>query len=226
MHVRFQQRRDAGRALAERLQKYSGPDTVVFGIGAGGLAVAAEVARQLKAPLDLLLVQTLNLPCDELTILGAIAPGGACVLDDALVDLLDVEHDAIGSLRIRAEAELITRDRDLRDGRPWPDVRGRTVVVVDDLMANAMPMHAALLSLHQNNPRGVVVAAPLATRFVFRDLSAIASEVIAMEIVEIAPDTSRLYEHETVPSDTEVRRMLGLSELQSAASTSEPSDEQ
>lgn len=184
---------------------------MVFGIGAGGLAVAAEVARQLTARLDLLLVQRLVLPCDERTVLGAIAEGGACVLNDALVDALDIESDAIGALRASAEAELLARNRELRDARPRLAVRERTVVVVEEVLANPMPLHAALLSLHQHSPRAVIVAAPLALERVVRDLRALASEVVALEIEEAIADDVCLFEVGASPSDADVRRMLGLS---------------
>ena len=181
MNALFENRAAAGMALARRLEKYSGSRTVVFGMSNGGALVAAELAHGLSASLDLLLVRTLDLPCAKKTVFGAVAPEGTCVLDDEIVDLLDVESDAIGSLRCQADADLEELNRSLRGGRPLPNVLGRTVMLVDDIVASAIKVRAALLFLHRQEPGNVIVAAPAITTSARRDVAPLVSALVAVE---------------------------------------------
>ena len=224
MNALLRNRTEAGMALAQRLYECAGPDAIVLGIDNGGTLVAFELARCLEVPFDLLLVQALELPCDENIVLGAVAPEGVCVLNDDLVDLLDVEADAIGSLRNQADAALLQRDKLVRGGRRLPVMKGRTAVLVEDVVDNAIRMRAAMLYLHQHEPRVVVVAAPVITQPALRELRLLANHVVALDVPEHAPPMDRVYADAVPAGDDDVRRVLGVNELD-AAMSSPASDE-
>lgn len=212
MKALFQNRTEAGTALAGLLGRHAGLGTIVLGVDEGGTMVAAELARWLGAPFDRLPVEVFELPCDKRTLLGAVAPGGICVLDDELVDLLDVEADSVSALRREAEAVLEERNRLLRGERPLPRVEGRTVVLVADLIASTLRIRAALLYLRQHDPLGVVIAAPAATEAAVRELRPLASELVVVHRPDAAPPVNAVYACADPPGDSEVRRVLGVGE--------------
>ena len=198
-------------ALAGLVGRYSGPHTVVCGLSKGGTLLAAEVARWVGAAVDFLLVRTLDLPCDQKTVVGAVGPGGLCVLDELLTDLLDVETDAIATLRSGAKAGLEELNHALRGGRAPPNLNDHTVVLVDDVIAGTLEVRAAVLYLRQQDARGVMVAAPVVTRSVLPELRLLVNEAVAVETPECAPEIGRIYVNAAPPSDAEVRRVLGVS---------------
>src|SRR5215472_13782183 len=129
----FANRVEAGRQLAEKLEKYAGrSDVIVLGLPRGGVPVAFEVARGLGAALDVFIVRKLGVPGFEELAAGAIASGGVRVLNEDVVRVLPNAEEAIESVTARETAELERREEKYRDGRPVPELRGRTVVLVDD----------------------------------------------------------------------------------------------
>lgn len=209
MKALFQNRMEASAALAERLEKYAGEGTVLLGIDRGGTMLAAELSQRLRAPFDLLPVQGLNLPYHRHMPVGAVAPGGVCVLDDELVDLLDVETDAIGVLRGRAQAELEQQGRWLRGERSLPRVAGRNVILVSDMVASPLQCRAALMYLRRHDASSIVLATPMATPAALRQLQPFANELVALCTPEVAPALDLIYADET-STDREVRRVLGV----------------
>src|ERR1700733_5842522 len=157
-------RRDAGRLLAEKLAAYANrPDALVLALPRGGVPVAYEVARALGAPLDVFVVRKLGVPGYEELAIGAVATGGVRVLNDQLVERLGIPEQMIDAVAARELQELARRERRYRGGRPPPDVRGRTVILVDDGLATGATMHAAIEALRQQNPARIVVAVPTAS---------------------------------------------------------------
>ena len=215
MKAQFIDRTSAGRLLAGQLQNYAGqPGVIVLALPRGGVPVAYEVARQLGAPLDVLVVRKLGVPCQEELAMGAIAPGGVCALNDELIDMLDIEVDAIASVRLHEQQELDRRERLYRENRPPLDVHDKVVIVVDDGIATGATMHAAIAFLHQQNAARVVVAAPVIARDTFRELQSIATEVVAVNTPDELGSVGLWYEDFSPTSDEEVRRLLGIKELQ------------
>src|SRR6202043_3554062 len=140
---RFRDRREAGRLLAEKLAAYAHrPDVIVLALPRGGVAVAAEVARALGAPLDVFVVRKLGIPGAEELAMGAVASGGVRVLNDAAVSGLGIPRYVVDAVTAQEQQELARRERDYRGGQPLPDVRGKTVVLVDDGLATGATMHA------------------------------------------------------------------------------------
>src|SRR4051812_1672223 len=137
----FQDRTEAGRLLAEALAAHANrPDVLVLALPRGGVPVAFEVARALHAPLDVFLVRKLGLPAQEELAMGAVATGGVRVLNEDVVRTLEVPGEIIDEVTARELRELERREHLYRDGRPAPDVRGRSVILIDDGLATGSTM--------------------------------------------------------------------------------------
>lgn len=163
MRPYFLDRYDAGRRLAGALNHYTDrPDVLILGLPRGGVPVAYEVARSLHAPLDVFLVRKLGFPGHPELAMGAIATGGVRILDHQLIQMYRVPADAIERVTAEERKELTRRERLYRDDRPPPDVRGRTVILIDDGLATGSTMRAAVEALREEGARKIVVAVPVA----------------------------------------------------------------
>src|SRR3954468_8080795 len=159
----FQDRADAGRRLAAALAAYAGrPDVLVLALPRGGVPVAFEVARALGASLDVFLVRKLGVPGHEELAMGAIASGGVRVLNRDVVQNLRIRPETIDAVAAREWDELRRREREYHDDRPTPDVRGRTVILIDDGLATGSTMRSAVVALRRRGPGRLVVAVPIA----------------------------------------------------------------
>jgi predicted phosphoribosyltransferase len=199
--VRFRDRREAGRKLASRLAGEAGPRTTVIGLPRGGVVVAAEVARALGAPLDVIVVRKLGHPSVPEFGLGAIAEGG-------------VVYTSGGSLRglehvLRREAdELERRVERYRGGRPPPDLRGRTALLVDDGIATGGTAHAAARAARALGAARVVVAAPVIAPSSVAALGGDADEVVCLASPESFGAVGAFYEDFAQVEDDEVLAAL------------------
>src|SRR5512132_2015444 len=159
----FTDRASAGRALAGRLQAYGGrEDVVVLALPRGGLPVAWEVARALRAPLDLLIVRKLGVPRQPELAMGAIAGGGAIHIDQKIVQSCGVSARQLDEIVAAETLELIRRHALYCGKRASVPVEGRTVIVVDDGVATGASMSVALKALRSAKPAWIVAAVPVA----------------------------------------------------------------
>jgi putative phosphoribosyl transferase len=176
---RFQDRADAGRRLAGELGAYAGrDDVVVLGLPRGGVPVAAEVARAIGAPLDVFVVRKLGVPTAPEYAMGAIATGGVRVVNEDVVQELGITDDVLAATAAQEQLELERREQLYRAGRPDPDLRDRTVVVVDDGLATGATMRAAVQALRAHAPREIVVAVPVAAHETCDALRDVADTVV------------------------------------------------
>src|SRR5467141_1683956 len=206
---RYQDRRHAGRVLAEALREYAGrPDVVVLALPRGGVPVAYEVARRLGAPLDVFVVRKLGLPGHEEFAMGALASGGVIVLDRAVIQGLGISSGAIEAAIAREQAELARREKLYRGDRPPLEVTGKTVILVDDGLATGSTMRAAVAGLRQRGARRIVVAVPIAAPSTCRELSAEADEIVCAATPEPFVAVGRWYANFEQTTDEEVRAFL------------------
>jgi erythromycin esterase-like protein/predicted phosphoribosyltransferase len=205
----FRDRRDAGRFLAGRLEEYRGrPDVIVLGLPRGGVPVAYEVATALGAPLDVFLVRKLGTPGREELAMGAIASGGVMVINDDVVRGLVIAPEAIQHAAEREGRELVRREQAYREGRPFPAVAGKVVIVVDDGLATGSSMRAAIEALRSLRPARIVVAVPAAPESTCRELAALADEVVCATTPSPFFAVGNSYWDFTQTTDEEVRDLL------------------
>lgn len=206
----FADRKDAGRRLAARLGHLAGADVVVLALPRGGVPVAFEVARALRAPLDVLLVRKIGAPFNSELAAGAVVDGAEPVLvrNEEVVRAYGIEDEWI---RAEAERELreIERRRRLYCGdRPFPTVRGRIVVLIDDGIATGTTVRAALRALARLGPRRRILAVPVAPADTLASLEGEAEELIALEQPEWMSAVGQLYRDFTQTGDAEVVHLL------------------
>jgi len=205
----FQDRTEAGRILADRLAAYANyPDTMVLALPRGGVPVAFEVAEALNLPLDIFVVRKLGLPGHEEFAIGAIASGGARVLNQDLIRQLSLNDEIIEHIVAREQHELERRERIYRGQRPMLDVRDRTIIIVDDGLATGSSMRAAIAALRQKRPTKLIVAVPVGARVTCSELEALADEVICLETPENFSAVGLWYRDFSQTTDEEVIDLL------------------
>lgn len=205
----FHDRREAGKLLAAHLAAYAGAsDALVLALPRGGVPVAYEVAQALRAPLDVFLVRKLGVPGHEELAMGAIASGGARVLNEDVLHMLDIPNDIVEAVTRRELHELARRERLYRDDRPPPEVRERTIILVDDGVATGASMRAAIVALRQLMPRRIIVAVPVAAPQTCAELSAEVDEIVCLETPDPFYGVGWWYESFAQTSDAEVHDLL------------------
>jgi len=207
--MRFRNRAEAGRRLAAELAAYGGRvDVVVLGLPRGGVPVAVEVARALHAALDVFVVRKLGAPGHPELAMGAIASGGVRVLSRDIIDELGIRAPAIDAVTARERIELERRDRLYRGGRQLPDLRDRTVIVVDDGLATGATMEAAVQALRLCGPARVVVGTPVGAAEACQRLRRVADEVVCTQTPEPFRAVGLWYEQFEPTTDAEVISLL------------------
>jgi putative phosphoribosyl transferase len=205
----FQDRYEAGRVLASRLMQYANqPDVVVLALPRGGVPVGYEVAKALNVPLDVFVVRKLGVPGHEELAMGAIASGGVRVLNEDVVRALGIPESLIDRIAEREQRELERREQEYREGRPPLDVRGRTVILVDDGLATGSSMRVAAMALKQLRPARVIVAVPVASPATCAEFQSVVDQVVCAVTPEPFWAVGQWYEDFSQTSDEEVRELL------------------
>jgi predicted phosphoribosyltransferase len=209
MERAFPNRAEAGRQLAEKLVKYSGCDNViVLGLPRGGVPVAYEVAKRLRAPLDVFIVRKLGVPGFEELAAGAIASGGVRVLNEEVVRAIPYASEAIEAVTARETAELQRREQIYREGRPAPELRDKIVILVDDGLATGATMRAAVKALRQRGAAKIVVTVPVGPPDTCHELSQQADETICLSTPPFFQAVGQYYEDFSQTRDDDVRDLL------------------
>src|SRR5258708_32876503 len=215
MPERFANRSEAGRLLAEKLTAYvNRPDVLVLALPRGGVPVAYEVARTLGAQLEVFLVRKLGVPGYEELAMGAVATGEVRVLNDQIVNGLGIPGYVIDAVAAQEQQELARRERLYRGGRPPPDVRGRTVILVDDGLATGATMRAAIMALRQLQPARIVAAIPTASPETCEELKAEVDDIVCAITPEPFLAVGHWYEDFSQTTDEEVRDLLARQQRQ------------
>lgn len=178
----FKDRRDAGLQLAHRLQAYAGnAQVIVLALPRGGVPVAFEIAQALAAPLDLLLVRKLGTPGQEELAMGAIAGDDICVFNEEVIRGAGVSRAQIDAEINKERQELVRRNNTYRQGKAFPQVTQKIVILVDDGIATGATVEAAILALRQKKAAQIILAIPVAPASTLAHLQSLVDHIICLE---------------------------------------------
>ncbi len=217
----FVDRADAGRLLATPLAGYADEPPVVLALPRGGVPVGAEVARSLEAPLDVFIARKLGAPGQPELGIGAIAQGGTLVLNDRIVRALKLSEEHVRRAAEEELREVERRLRLLRGDRPEPEVRGRTVILVDDGLATGATARAALLALGERGPGRLVLAVPVCPPRTAELLRPEVDDLVVLHSPEDFYAVGSFYGDFRQVTDDEVIRLLELSRAETDKPTTD-----
>jgi putative phosphoribosyl transferase len=217
----FTNRQEAGRVLAERLEKYaSRADVTVLGVPRGGVPVAFEVASALRAPLDIFVLRKLGVPGHEELAFGAISSGGVRILNTDIVNKLGISEAEITAATKQETKELERRELLYRGNRPSLNVQGRTVILVDDGVATGASLRAAIQAIRKLRPASLVVATPVAPRATYNQLRHELDELVCAELPDPFYGVGQFYEDFSQVGDEEVIALLERAQRREAGAKS------
>jgi len=209
MYRVFEDRRSAGRALVPELERCKLGDPIILGLPRGGIPLAFEIAIALHAPLDTIVVRKLGVPSQPELAFGAIASGGIRVINDDVVEsLFSLDDDTIERVAQREMTELRRREQAYRLDRPYPELGGKDVVLVDDGLATGATMRAAAEAVNSKSPSSLVVAVPVGSASAVDNVAAIVDRVICLESPASFYAVGQFYVDFGQTTDNEVRELL------------------
>lgn len=205
----FADRAQAGQLLAKALGKYAGRnDVIVLALPRGGVPVGYEVAKQLHAPLDVMVVRKLGVPGWEELAMGAIASGGVRVINEEVVRSSNIRPESIERVAAAELQELQRRETAYRGHTGAPEVRGKTVILVDDGIATGSTIRAAVEALRQQGPAKIVIAVPTAAPDSCERLAPLVDELVALMRPFYFHAVGQWYENFQQTTDAEVRQLM------------------
>ncbi|SCX53173.1 phosphoribosyltransferase [Nitrosospira sp. Nsp1] len=205
----FADRAEAGKRLAEALVGYAGrTDVLVLALPRGGVPVAYEVARTLAVPMDLWLVRKLGVPGQEELAMGAIAGKDTRVLNRDIINVLNIDKTTIEAVIVKEQAELERRNRLYRQGRPSPDIEGKTIIIIDDGLATGATMRAAIASLRQAGAARIIAAVPVGAASTCGKVEQDADELVCLYTPEPFYGVGQWYDDFSQTSDESVLALL------------------
>jgi len=209
MYRVYEDRRSAGRALVPELQRCDLPRPIILGLPRGGVPLAYEIAVALHAPLDTIVVRKLGVPSQPELAFGAIASGGVRVINDDVVrSLFSLDDDLIEQVANREMRELRRREQAYRLERPYPELEGMDVVLVDDGLATGATMRAAAMAVRTKSPASIVVAVPVGSSSAVARVATVVDRVICLESPASFYAVGQFYADFRQTSDDEVRELL------------------
>lgn len=211
--TRYADRTEAGRLLAARLAHLGAEDVIVLALPRGGVPVAAEIARALHAPLDVLNVRKLGVPWNEELAMGAIATGGIRVLNEDVIRAAGITAGALAAAEATQARELARREQAYRGGRPAPSLRGRTVVLVDDGIATGATARAAIAAIRAQDPARLVLAVPVAQATTAAEFAREVDEIVCPLAPRELHAIGLWYDDFAQLGDGDVQAMLARAEL-------------
>jgi len=205
----FRNRIEAGKLLAEKLMCYANqPNVIVLGLPRGGVPVAFEVAKALGVPLDVFVVRKLGTPGQPELAMGAIATGGVRVLNEEVVHRLGIPMEVIDAVTAEEKQELKRRELAYRGSYSEPELRGKTVILIDDGVATGSTMRAAVRALRAQHPARLVVAVPTIAGSTYVELRQEVNNLVALMTPERFYGVGQWYEDFNQTSDAEVTDLL------------------
>lgn len=205
----FRDRTEAGQILGRQLSQYADQsDLLVLALPRGGVPVGYEVAKALNAPLDVFQVRKLGVPAQEELAMGAVASGGIKFINTDVIELLHIPQMQVDEAIVRESRELERRDRDYRQDRPLPRIKGKSVILVDDGLATGSTMRAAAEAILQQGPKQLIVAVPTGAPETYQQLSEIADDVVCATAPEPFHAVGLWYAYFPQTTDQEVCDLL------------------
>lgn len=213
----FVDRDEAGRLLGVRLRRDMPPgNVIVLGLPRGGLPVAAQVAAALDASLDVLVVRKLGAPGNEELAIGAIASGDSGFIDERAAAMLGVSRQDIADVLDSERRELARREALYRQGRPFPAITGKTVLLVDDGLATGSTMRAAVAALRTRGPAAVITAVPVGSPEACAEMAAVADRCVCLITPDPFYSVGAWYRDFSPVTDEEVLALLARSNVRRA----------
>jgi putative phosphoribosyl transferase len=207
--MNFKNRTEAGRKLAEKLTRYAGKENLlILALPRGGVPVAFEVAKTLRAPLDVFVVRKLGVPGQEELAMGAIASGGVRVLNEEIIRHLGIFEDVIARISANERRELERREFAYRGGRAAPDIAGKKVILVDDGLATGATMRAAVNAIKAQGPEKLIVAVPTGAPDTCDMIRKMVDEIVCLITPTPFGGVGAWYQDFSQTSDREVQQLL------------------
>jgi putative phosphoribosyl transferase len=206
--VPFRDREQAGKALGRSVKELADKDAVVLAIPRGGVVVGREVAKAIGAALDVIVTRKIGAPGEPEYALGAVTQSGEVILDERAIELLHVGRDYLDKEAANQREEVKDRMRRFRGDRPFPSLKGKVVVIVDDGIATGNTVLAALRSVKMQGPKSVIVAVPVGPAETIAKLTNEADEVVCLETPEPFFAIGQFYSEFPQVEDDEVRQIL------------------
>jgi putative phosphoribosyl transferase len=211
----FQDRREAGQALARELASFKGSsDLIVLGIPRGGVVVGHEIAKALGAPIDVYITRKIGAPHNPELAIGAVASDGTLIIDQQLVRRLGVEQDYIEEESKRQKGEISRRLSEYRGDRPSPDLAGKTVILVDDGVATGATTLVTIRAIKAQDPSELVLAVPVGPRDSIENLRQEVDKIVCLHAPEIFWAVGAFYNVFDQTSDAEVKALLQMDQEQ------------
>lgn len=209
MYRVYEDRRAAGRALVPELQRCDLDNPIILGLPRGGVPLAYEIAVALRAPLDTIVVRKLGVPSQPELAFGAIASGGVRVINSDVVETgFGLDDETIEQIASREMQELRRREQAYRLERPYPELAGKDVVLVDDGLATGATMRAAAEAVKTKSPSSVIVAVPVGSASAVAKVAAVVDRVVCLETPASFYAVGQFYADFRQTSDEEVRELL------------------
>lgn len=211
MNARFKNRKEAGRALAGKLQRYANhPDAVVLALPRGGVPVGYEVARELNIPLDVMIVRKLGVPRQEELAMGAIASGGIRFLNRNVIESLRIPPETLEEVERREALELMRREALYRGNHVPIDITGRVAILVDDGIATGSTIRAAIQVLRAQHARKIVVATPTAPPSAKWEIEPLVDEFLSLVLPGDFVGVGQFYEDFSQVDDDTVYELVRM----------------
>ncbi len=204
----FENRQHAGRMLAEKLKKYVAENPLLLALPRGGVPVAAEIAKHLNLPLEVLVVRKLASPYNSDLAVGALCEGGEPIFNDYLLSQLGLTPDDLNSTVKQETKEIDRQLKEFRQNKHLPTLAKRTVILVDDGLATGATMLSAIQCLNKKGCKKIIVAAPVALNLMAQSIRKKVDEVVTIEERSDLWSVGRSYEDYTPVADDEVKQLL------------------
>ena len=212
MFTHFHSRKHAGEILAKALAAHkTDTNTIILALPRGGVPVGFEVAMALELPLDIVLVRKLGVPWNEEYAFGAIASNGGCLVNDQVVAELGISEAKVKAVIVKETKELQRREALYRGDVPFPNLAGKTIILVDDGIATGSTMKAAILALKQISVDKIIVAVPVGSVSNCHELERVADQVICLKTPTPFYGVGQVYADFSQNSDEEVQKPLEIS---------------